>query len=193
MKLLFIDACLRGEKSRTKKICDKVIEAIKNKYADASLETVDLKSLDIKACYEADLEKRDELISKGDFSSFGLAKQFAAADMIVVGAPYWDFSFPAALKVYIENVAVNNIAFHYTERGQEGLCLAKKAYYVTTSGGFMTGADYGYQYIKGVFGLFGINDCECISAEGLDIIGNDVEKIVNDAIEKAVKGITVNL
>lgn len=181
MKVLFIDACLRGEKSRTKKICDALLSRI-TKENDCEVENVDLKSLDLKAFYEADLEKRDELISKGDFESFGLAKQFAAADMIVVGAPYWDLSFPAALKMYIENIAVNKIAFHYTERGQEGLCKAKKAYYVSTSGGFMNGADFGYEYIKGVFGLFGINDVKRITAEGLDIIGNDAEKIVNDAI-----------
>ncbi len=185
MKLLFIDACLRGEKSRTRKICVKVIEALRAKHVNLIEEIVDLKSLDIKALYEADLEKRDKLVADGDYSSFNLAKQFAEADIIVVGAPYWDLSFPAALKNYIENVAVNNIAFHYTERGQEGLCKAKKAYYVSTSGGFMAGADFGYEYIKGVFGLFGIDDVERITAEGLDIIGTDVEAVVNEAMEKA--------
>ncbi len=187
MKLLFIDACLRGERSRTKILCEKLIEEINKKYENVEMEKVDLSKLDIKALYEEDLEKRDMLISSGDLSSFGLAKQFAAADMIVVGAPYWDLSFPAALKVYIENIAVNNIVFHYTEKGQEGLCIAKKAYYVTTSGGYMSGAEFGYEYIKGVFALFGIKDVECISAEGLDIWGNDVEKILEDAI----KGISV--
>ena len=187
MKLLFIDACLRGEKSRTKKICEKVIDDLKAEYNDISVETVDLKNLDIKALYEEDLAERDALIEKGDFSSFVLAKQFADADIIVVGAPYWDLSFPAALKVYIENIAVNTIAFHYTERGQEGLCKAEKAYYVTTGGGYMKGAEFGYQYIKGVFGLFGIKDVSYIGAEGLDIWGNDVGKI----LEETIKGITV--
>jgi len=187
MKLLFIDACLRGEVSRTKTICNKLIEDIKAEYKDVIMETVDIKSLDIKALYEEDLIRRDDLISKGDYSSFGLARQFADADIIVVGAPYWDMSFPAALKIYIENIAVNNIAFHYTERGQEGLCRAQKAYYVTTGGGYMQGAEYGYQYIKAVFGLFGIGDVSYIGAEGLDIWGNDVRNI----IEETIKGIVV--
>ncbi|MBQ2753547.1 MAG: NAD(P)H-dependent oxidoreductase [Firmicutes bacterium] len=187
MKLLFIDACLRGEKSRTKIICEKVIGDIKAQYKNIDVETVDLKSLPIKALFEEDLARRDALIEKGDLSDFGLAKQFADADIIVVGAPYWDLSFPAALKVYIENIAVNTIAFHYTEHGQEGLCKAEKAYYVTTGGGYMQGAEFGYQYIKGVFGLFGIKDVSYIGAEGLDIWGNDVDKI----IEETIKGITV--
>ncbi len=187
MKLLFIDACLRGEKSRTKRICEKVIDDIKTQFSEIAVETVDLKSLDIKPLYEEDLIKRDALIEKGDLSAFSIAKQFADADIIVVGAPYWDLSFPAALKVYIENIAVNTIAFCYTEHGQEGLCKAKKAYYVTTGGGYMKGAEFGYQYIKGVFSLFGIEDLSYIGAEGLDIWGNDVEKI----IEETIKGITV--
>ncbi len=183
MKILFVDACLRGDKSRTKAICMNLISKLSEKYADAEVEVADLKNMDIHAFYEEDLAKRDALVEKGDFSSFGLAKQFAEADIIVVGAPYWDLSFPAALKVYIENIAVNNIAFHYTERGQEGLCKAQKAYYVTTGGGYMTGAEFGYQYIKGVFGLFGIKDVEYIGAEGLDIWGNDAEKIVSETIK----------
>lgn len=182
MKLLFLDACMRGEKSRTKRICYKVIEEIKNKYPYIEIETADIKNMDIKPMDEASLVERDRLLAEGNKSAFGLAEQFASADIIVVGAPYWDLSFPAALKVYIENIAVNTIAFRYTERGQEGLCRAKEAYYVTTCGGYMTGADYGFSYIKGVFGLFGINNVKCISAEGLDIIGNDAEKIVNDTI-----------
>ena len=187
MKILFVDACLRGDKSRTKTICGSLLSKLTDKYAGAEVETVDLKSLDIHAFYEEDLAKRDELIEKGDYSSFGLAKQLAEADIIVVGAPYWDLSFPATLKVYIENIAVNNIAFCYTEKGQEGLCKASKAYYVTTGGGFMAGAEFGYQYIKGVFGLFGIKDVEYIGADGLDIWGNDAAKIVNETIE----GLTV--
>lgn len=185
MKLLFVDACMRGEKSRTKRICESVIEEIKNKYPDIELETADIKNTDIKPLNEAALEERDRLLADGDNGVFDMARQFVAADVIVVGAPYWDLSFPAALKIYIENVAVNTIAFRYTDRGQEGLCKAKEAYYVTTCGGYMTGADYGYSYIKGVFGLFGIQNVKCISAEGLDIIGNDAEGIVSEVILKA--------
>lgn len=65
---------------------------------------------------------------------FDIGKDFAEADEIVIGAPYWDLSFPAALKIYIEHAAVMGVTFHYTEEGRcEGLCRAKHLTYITTA------------------------------------------------------------
>ena len=60
---------------------------------------------------------------------FELARQFAAADQIVIAAPYWDLSFPAALKQYFEQINVLGITFAYTPEGvPKGLCRARKLY-----------------------------------------------------------------
>jgi FMN-dependent NADH-azoreductase len=120
------------------------------------------------------LHKRDNALENGDFSDpyFRYAKQFAEADIIVMAVPYWDLSFPALVKIYFEATSVCGITFRYTPEGYpQGLCKAKKFYYVTTSGGFIGDLDFGFQYAKALTTkLYGIPDVECIRKEGLDIV-----------------------
>lgn len=79
----------------------------------------------------------ESLLKDGKFDDpmFRYAKQFANADEIVVAAPFWDLSFPAKLKIYLEQIAVAGITFRYTNGRPTGLCKAKKLTYITTSGG----------------------------------------------------------
>ena len=103
--------------------------------------------------------------------------------MIVIGAPYWDGSFPSSLKAYIENIYVTGIVSEYDDKGGVvGLCKADKLYYVTTAGGPYE-SEYSYGYIKKLSGHFGIKNTELIYAENLDIAGNDPETILREAIE----------
>lgn len=177
MTTLFVNACAR-EESRTLELCREYLK-------DApSVETVDLFDLGIEPLDWARIEERTRLQQNADWgdSMFDLAKQFADADEIVVGAPYWDLSFPAVLKAYIEHITVNGIVFHYTESGMpEGLCKAKRLVYITTSGGPCSKANYGYEYFQGIARMFGIPETHFISAELLDVVGMDVPAIMNEA------------
>lgn len=77
-----------------------------------------------------DIAKRDALLAekKYDDEMFRYARQFAAADRIVIAAPLWDLSFPAQLKVYLENIYVTGIVTKYSEASEPvGLCRAKRA------------------------------------------------------------------
>ena len=134
------------------------------------------------------LAEREKAIANGDFSgsAFELARNFAAADEVVIAAPYWDMSFPASLKLYVEQLCVNKLTFCYNEKGMpRGLTKVKKLVYLTTAGGYIGQNNFGFDYIKGVFStLFGVKDIAFFSAEGLDIFGNDPEKILADAVEK---------
>ena len=98
--LLYINACVRAQ-SRTKRLADRLIEKL-----GGGAERLDLASLSFPVADEAFLERRDRLIAAGAFDDplFDLARQFAAADRIVIAAPYWDLSFPAILKLYLENL-----------------------------------------------------------------------------------------
>lgn len=137
------------------------------------------------------IAKRDRAIIENDFSDpyFDLAKQFANADTIIIAAPYWDLSFPAVLKLYIENISINGVTFRYNEKGVPcGLCKGEKLYYVTTAGGEIGNYNFGYDYIKAIsLGLFGIGDTACIRAVGLDIEGVDENKILANAKEQLKK------
>lgn len=177
-KILFINACARKE-SRTKTLADYLLHKLNGEIKEVDLPKCNLKPLD-----EATLNERATLIAQGKFEDemFNLAKDFATADIIVVAAPYWDFSFPSCLKLYIEHINVINLVFAYSDAGEIiSKCRAKKLYYVTTKGGYNPD-DYGYGYIKALSDeLYGIDDTYLIAAEGLDIIGNNVENILNKA------------
>ena len=90
---------------------------------------------------EGFFEQRQRLLEEGDLSHprFRYAHEFAAADRIVLAAPFWDLSFPALVKIYIENVSVDGITFGCNESGCFGTCRAEKLMYITTRGGSYTG------------------------------------------------------
>jgi FMN-dependent NADH-azoreductase len=105
---------------------------------------------------------------------------------VIIAAPYWDMSFPSSLKVYLEQLCVNKLTFCYGETGAPcSLAKVKKVVYITTAGGIIGAANFGFDYINGLFStLFGVKDFSFFSAEGLDIVGNNPEEILHRAIEK---------
>lgn len=182
MDLLFIDACPMGEDSRTLKLCEAFIE----EYTKRTGKQVARRRIfdhEWKCYTKADIIKRDELIKSGEFADdmFIFAREFAAAKKIIVGAPYWDLSFPAALKAYVESICVNGIAFHYTETGSVGDVLCEKLLYISTAGGFAAGQDFGADYMRGVSKLLGVDEFLSYTAEGLDVKEFDTEQIIKKA------------
>ena len=179
--ILFVNSCVR-ECSRTRKIADALLKKLGGSFEEVCLEKVDFPTTD-----EAFLAKRDKCIEAGDYSDpyFDLAKQFSRADIIVIAAPLWDLSFPAALKQYIEHINVLGITFEYTPEGiPAGKCAAGKLYYVMTAGGDYVPEEFGFGYIKALAqNYYGIRDVELIKATGLDIIGNDADEIVKRCIQ----------
>jgi len=131
------------------------------------------------------LEYRSKLAAEGklDDKIFKYARQFAQADIIVIAAPFWDLSFPALLKSYIEAINIVGIVFEYSPEGKIiGLCRAKKLIYVTAAGGYIPEVNCGFGYISELAEiLWGIKDLTLVKAEGLDIKGNDVEKILEQS------------
>ena len=176
MKLLYINACVRSN-SRTKALADYLVKKFEAEVKEIRLDELKLQSLTAEM-----LEKRSLLIAaqKFDDKEFLLAHEFAEADVIVIAAPYWDMSFPAMLKLYIEHINVIPLVFKYSVTGEiVPMCRAKKLYYVTTKGGFGPD-DYGYGYIESLCkNLYGIKETILIKAEGLDIQGNDAKSTLD--------------
>lgn len=177
-KILFVNACVR-ECSRTLELANHVLSKL-----DGIVDEVRLYERELFPIDQQKLQRRDQAKRDGDFSDseFELAKQFANADTIVIAAPYWDLMFPSLLKIYFENITVNGITFVYSEKGiPQGLCKANRLIYVTTSGGPVV-HNLGYEYTLSLAKAFyGITRVECVSAEGLDIQGADVEEILKKA------------
>lgn len=179
MKILHIDATVRSN-SRTAILAEHLLNKLSGEISRVRLCETPFPAVD-----EAFLSVRDRACMTRDFSGdiFAPAKQFAAADLIVVAAPFWDLSFPSALKQYFEQINVTGLTFTYSDDGRTvGLCKAKKLFYVTTAGGRIYNDEYGYGYVRALAeSFYGIAETVCFKAEGLDIYGADTGRLISDA------------
>ena len=102
---LFVNACVKND-SRTRRLAQ---HCLKGPYEEVKLHEIVFPIAD-----EAFIKKRDKLIASQEFDNpmFNLARQFANADEIVIAAPYWDLSFPASLKQYIEQIRIAKEVLH---------------------------------------------------------------------------------
>lgn len=178
MNILFVNACPRKD-SRTKILADYLLAKFNSNVQERNLTKTTQFPLS-----EQELERRTILADKKDFNHplFQLAKEFATADIIIIAAPFWDLSFPALLKIYIENINVVGITFAYDKDGNSySLCQAKKLYYVTTAGGPIVNDSYGYGYVRELAQKFyAIPEVYCIKAENLDAENVNVAQILHE-------------
>ncbi len=179
MKILFINACAR-ENSRTLELCKYFLENYEKNHRHIEIEQVSLFGrTDLKPMTEETLKEREELIAKRDWedSKMMYALQFHEAEKIVIGAPYWDCSFPSMLKVYIENIMVSKLNFLYQEDRYVGLCRGKKMLYISTAGGDAE-RNMGFDYIRKVLKMLGNYQCKYVHADNLDVQGVNIEEIM---------------
>ena len=165
VSVLFINACVR-QNSRTLALANSMMKDMQGEIICVNLAAENIAPLD-----GATLEKRERLVREGRWEDpmFRYATQFAAADEIVIAAPFWDLSFPAMLKIYLEQITVAGITFRYTDGRPTGLCKAEMLTYVTTSGGPIV-EDFGYAYVKTLAkSFYGIPKTVAVRAMNLDV------------------------
>lgn len=177
MKLLIVDCCIREEKSATRKLYESYLKSLNR--TNWEIEKIYLMHENILPLTNDDIKLRDKLLqnSNTEHEIFKYAKQFAAADEIIIAAPYWDLSFPSLLRVYFERISVVGITFDYEGTKSIGCCKAGKIIYFSTCGGFINGEHLGVEYVKQLAKVFGINNVEKYIVEGLDIDTTKREKI----------------
>ena len=188
-QVLWINSCMRGAgQSRTLELCRTFLEELRVRRPGLKAER-DLTRAELPVMTAELSRRREELAAEGREDPLLLpAREMARADLVVVGAPYWDLGFPAALKVYLEWACTLGITFGYTQAGeQRGLCRAERLIYITTAGGPLEDRNFGYEYVRGVAGMLGIINTHCVAAQGLDIRGNDPEAILREAQERAAR------
>ena len=189
MKLLFIDGCVsqRGEASRTRALADAFLAAFREFHPEAEVETVSLETLVLPWLLPAALDERDALASVGAFDApvFDLARQFRGADRIAAAAPFWDLSFPAVMRVYIEYISANGLCYHYEQDGCHGDCRASRLLYLTTGGDFERPDSLGVLYWKQLSAMFGIPRSDYVFAGGLDVDPARVPRIMDAACGRA--------
>ena len=100
---------------------------------------------------------------------------FLAADVVVIGAPMYNFSIPSQLKAWIDRISVAGKTFQYTANGPEGLAGGKRVIIASSRGGVYSegsaGQSFDFQetYLRAVFGFIGVTDVEFVRAEGVAI------------------------
>ena len=188
-KVLYVDCCVRRKNSRTAVIAKHFLDKLdKNMY---DIEELCLMDEPMEYFKDGFFEQRERLLAdkKFDHPRFRYAWQFKNADKIVIAAPFWDLSFPALLKVYIENLCVEGITFDCNaENGCFGVCNSDKLVYITSRGGNYNNnpMEMGARYIEAMCGFFGIERFKCIAADGIDMV-EDSTPIINEAIKEAEK------
>ena len=190
MTLLFVNGCIsqRGEESRTLVLARSFLDAWQARHPEAEVEEITPETLlALKPFDAALLQKRDALAEAGNFDApvYALARQFREADAVVVAAPFWDLSYPAALRTYIEYISANGLTYHYEADGCHGDCRAEKLAYLTSGGDLEQPESLGVLYWKQLCAMFGIPAFSYVFAGGLDLDPAKTEEILTEACEKA--------
>ncbi|MDG4720394.1 MULTISPECIES: FMN-dependent NADH-azoreductase [Thalassospira] len=176
--ILHVNASVNGENSNSRQIASKLIERIVA--ADPSATVVERDANDkaisaltgetVGAFYTPEgsrSEVQKEVISVSD----KMVAEVQAADIVIIGAPMYNFSVPSTLKAWVDLIARVGVTFKYTDKGAVGLMTGKKAYVVVATGGTPVNspADFATPYLKQVLGFIGISDVEIIDASGFAV------------------------
>ncbi|MBQ8160962.1 MAG: NAD(P)H-dependent oxidoreductase [Clostridia bacterium] len=193
MTIVSVSACPREDRSRTRKLQSRFEEAVERacekEGKDVTILRHDLMTMDLRPIGTEELQLREKICDRMDWDTELVrpARELMRADLIVIGAPYWDFSFPSCLKVWVEHMMVRNLTFHYEGDRLIGHLKAKACVYLTTAGGLTEGHDWGWLYIQDVLTMLGVHHMEEVKAEGLDLQGSRWEDIMKTALDTAEK------
>ncbi|VWX63434.1 FMN-dependent NADH-azoreductase [Burkholderiales bacterium 8X] len=180
MKLLHVDSSVLGAQSTSRLLSAELVQAWQQNHPGTQVDYLDLAtdapnhfsadSLGIKLGMQAE---PTEAQRKENQVSEQLVTQFLAADVIVIGAPMYNFSIPTQLKAWIDRLAQAGRTFKYTEKGPVGLAGGKTVIVAASRGGVYSATESGQaaehqeSYLKVIFGFFGITDVRFVRAEGL--------------------------
>jgi FMN-dependent NADH-azoreductase len=177
MNLLHIDTAITGENSVTRQVGAAIVEAARRADPDLNITYRDLDADPVPHLDSASVGKLrgsqpGEANDPEVLRNTALIEEFLAADIVVIGAPMYNFSVPSQLKAWIDRVAVPGKTFRYTENGPHGLATGKKIFVASARGGIYSegpaaAADFQEPFLRQVFAFFGIEDVTFIRAEGV--------------------------
>jgi FMN-dependent NADH-azoreductase len=196
MKLLHLDSSVLGPHSVSRQVSAAIVDRLRGStpglevaYRDLTLEPLaHLSGSHLAASQGA----APEAALQGDIAAGRtVLDEFLAADVIVIGAPMYNFTIPSQLKAWIDRVLVAGKTFKYGPNGAEGLAGDKRVIVAISRGGFY-GADtpaaageHLETYLRWVFGFIGIREPEFISADGIQVGPDHREKAVTGALKAA--------
>jgi len=193
-RVLAVNASGRSAASATRQLSRDLIAALDDRHGNVEVTSRDLADgvpfVD-QAWIEANFtpaESRSAEQREALSYSDSLVAELQQADVVVIGAPIYNFSIPASLKAWVDMIARARLSFRYTENGPEGLLKDKKAYLVVASGGVPVGSpvDFATPYLRHVLSFVGITDVEIIAAEKLNTQADDAMDTARARIAEVV-------
>ncbi len=166
MKLLHLDASVLGDNSVSRQLSAAVVARFNETVESLDVTYRDLDAQPIPHLTSHSLAQADAAEAT---EAEAIMQEFLAADVIVIGAPMYNFSVPSTLKAWIDRVAVAGRTFKYTENGPVGLAGGKRVIVASARGGIYTDspADFQEPFLRQVFAFMGVTDVEFVRAEGI--------------------------
>ncbi len=199
MNLLHVDSSILGAGSVSRTLSAEIVAALRARHPDATVTYRDLGAAPVAHLTGAHLAAAQGAVPEAPALQRDLAagqaalEEFLAADIVVIGAPMYNFGIPSQLKAWIDRLAVAGKTFRYTEKGSEGLAGGKKVIVASSRGGFYgpdTPAaflDHQESYLRGIFGFFGITDVSFVRAEGVQLGPDKREAAIAAAREQITR------
>ena len=201
MQLLHIDSAITGEQSVSRELTKRIVAAWTASHPNTMVQYLDV-AAQAPAHFTADAmgfrtgqEAATDVQRAENAVSEALVSQFLAADVIVIGAPLYNFTIPSQLKAWIDRIAQIGRTFKYTDKGPVGLAGGKTIIVASSRGGMYSTSEGGQamehqeSYLKVVFGFFGITDVRFVRAEGVGM-GPDAKALAFASADKDIQAQT---
>lgn len=179
MQLLHVDTSILDEKSASRQLSRAIVQRLRDTRQETAVKTYDLVADPVGHLTAAeffafqgvapDAHDDQQAVSR----NAAILEDFLSADVIVIGAPMYNFALPSQLRAWLDRLAVPGKTFRYTANGVEGLASGKRVVVASTRGGLygegtpMAALDHQENYLRGFFGFLGVTDITFVRAEGL--------------------------
>jgi FMN-dependent NADH-azoreductase len=199
MKILHVDASILGESSVSRQLSAAIVARLRQAHPDAAVTYYDLGTQPIGHLTGAHLAAAQGRFAENASLQQDVARgqqaleDFLAADIVVIGAPMYNFSVSSQLKAWIDRLAVAGKTFRYTEKGPQGLAGGRKVIVASSRGGFYgpdspaASLDHQETYLRGIFGFFGVTDLSFVRAEGVNVSAEHREASLAAATAEAAR------
>jgi FMN-dependent NADH-azoreductase len=195
VKLLHLDSSILGGNSASRKLSAAIVDQFTKATPgldiisrDLALQPLSHLSGEHLAAAQGAVPE-SPVIQKDIAASQAALEEFLGADIVVIGAPMYNFGIPSQLKAWIDRIAVAGKTFRYTANGPEGLAGNKRVIVAVSRGGLYSAGmpaaafEHVESYLRGVFGFLGVTDLEIVVAEGLQIGPEQREKAMQSALQ----------
>ncbi len=199
MKLLHVDSSILGQGSVSRALSAEIVAALRERAPGSTVTYRDLGAAPVGHLSGAHLAAAQGAAPEAPALREDLAAgqealaEFLAADIVVIGAPMYNFGVPSQLKAWIDRLAVAGKTFRYTEKGPEGLAGGKTVIVASSRGGLYgpetptAFLDHQESYLRGIFGFFGISDVRFVRAEGVNLGPDKREAAIEAAREEITR------